>query len=81
LLRNSLASLPAAVVFPEPCSPINMITRGLGPERFSAEGSPSVAINSSLTILMICWPGLSAFETCSPTAPRRTRARKSLTTL
>ncbi len=52
--RSKRASFPAPVVLPEPCKPTIMITRGFGPVRFNGAGSPSVSINSSLTILMTC---------------------------
>ncbi len=79
--RSSFASLPAVVVLPEPCKPISMIVRGLGPVRLRGAGSPRVAISSSLTILMTCCPGLSALETSAPTARSRMRATRVLTTL
>ena len=75
------ASLPASVVLPEPCRPASMITVGrlLG-ERSRRASPPRTVISSSCTILMICWAGLSAWETSAPRARSLSRAMNALTT-
>ena len=57
-----------------------MIVGGLGEISILLLVPPIIAINSSLTILMTCWVGLSPLSTLSPTAFSDTLATKSLTT-
>ena len=76
-----LASLPAKVVLPAPCKPTIMIMVGIfGDLIISAVSEPRTAVNSSLTILMICWAGLRVSITSCPIARSRTFLIKSLTT-
>ena len=75
------ASLPARVVLPEPWRPASMITVGGCLANWSRRPSPPrTLISSSLTILTICWAGLSAWETSAPRARSLTAAMKPLTT-
>ena len=76
------ASLPAAVVFPEPCRPASITTVG-GFELISSlpVTPPSVLTSSSCTILMTCCAGLRLFCTSAPFARSLTRAMNCLTTL
>ena len=53
--RRRLASLPAVVVFPEPCNPTNIITvGGLGVKFILLSVPPKSSTNSSFTILITC---------------------------
>ena len=58
-----------------------MIIVGIfGDLMISAVSEPRTAVNSSLTILMICWAGLRVSITSCPMARSRTFLIKSLTT-
>ena len=80
-VRRRSASLPAVVVFPEPCRPaIKMTAGGLTATFSGAASPPSTSTRTSLTILITCWSGRTAFRTSTPTACSRTRDIKVLTT-
>ena len=76
------AILPAVVVLPEPCRPTIRIGTGGAAFRLSgtAPSPPSSSIITSLTILTICWPGVTEVSTSEPSARSRTLAMKSRTT-
>ena len=68
------------VVLPEPCRPTSMMTTGGGLLRSSLAASPRRVTNSSLTILITIWAGVSDLATSAPTARSPIRLVKSLTT-
>src|SRR5262245_37689867 len=76
------ASLPAAVVFPEPCRPTSITTVG-GFELIASlpVSPPSVVTSSSWTILMTCCAGLRLFATSAPRARSLTRLMNDFTTV
>ena len=75
------ASLPASVVLPAPWRPASMITvGGFLAKRSRRVSPPRIVTSSSLTILMTCWAGLSAWLTSSPRARSLTASTNSLTT-
>src|SRR4029077_10554108 len=79
---SQLASLPEAVVLPEPCRPVISTTVGGCEANLSlAVSLPRVSTSSSRTILMTCSPGESAVSTSCPTALAWMRSMRSLTTL
>ena len=79
--RAGVASLPAVVVLPEPCSPQSRITAGEPSTRSSrASSPPSVAASSSRTTAITCCAGERLSSTFSPSAFASTRASSSLTT-
>ena len=64
---RKLASLPQAVVLPEPCRPTIMMTVGGRGENVSlVEADPMRAVSSSLTILMNCCAGVRLSSTSAP---------------
>ena len=78
---SQVASLPQVVVLPLPCRPDIMMTVGPGltcmigsagtgapVSGSTSAGSPSSSTSSSLTILIICWPGSTALSTAAPVA-------------
>ena len=76
-----LANLPAKVVLPAPCNPTIMIMVGiLGDFSISAVSDPKISVNSSLTILTICWVGSRVSMISCPIARSLTRLMKVLTT-
>ena len=78
---NHWARLAVRVVLPEPWSPAMSTTvGGLGEYVMRIVSPPRVAVSSSLTILMTCCAGLSAFDSSSPTHRSRMRATRFLTT-
>src|ERR1022692_407647 len=80
-LRSQSASFAASVVLPEPCRPASMITVGATLANLSRLASPPrIPTSSSLTILMTCCAGLSAWATSAPSERSFTRAMKSRTT-
>ena len=69
------------MVLPEPCKPaIRMTVGGMLLYAILRVSPPSIATNSALTILMICWLGSSASETVTPIVCSRIRATTSRTT-
>ena len=60
--------MPAVVVLPEPCRPTIRIGTGGAAFRLSgtAPSPPSASIIASLTILTICWPGVTEDSTSEP---------------
>src|SRR3954451_11128399 len=76
------ASLPQAVVLPEPWRPATRITVGPGLANTRSRPAPPISsVSSSETILTTCWPGLSDSSTSCPVARSLTAAVNSLTTL
>ena len=74
-----LANLAVVVVLPEPCKPTIRIGAG-GLSTFKTPGSVSpvrTCTNSSWTILMTCWPGVTDFVTAWPVAFSWTAFTKS----
>lgn len=62
-------SFPASVVLPAPWRPASMITvGGCLAKRRRRVSPPRMPTSSSLTILMTCWAGFSAWETSAPVA-------------
>src|SRR4051812_41862836 len=76
------ASLPQAVVLPEPWRPAIRITVGPGLANAKSRPDPPIScVSSSETILTTCWPGLSDPSTSAPSARSLTAAVNCLTTL
>src|SRR5579884_2046939 len=75
------ASFPAAVVFPEPCSPASITTVG-GFELIVSLPvvPPSVVTSSSCTILMTCCAGVRLLATSAPFARSLIRLMNARTT-
>ena len=73
------ASLPQAVVLPDPCSPAIRMTVGgrLANER-PEPAVPMSDVSSSWTILITCWPGVRLCITSAPSARSFTAATNSL---
>ena len=66
---SSSASLPAAVVLPEPCSPASrIVVGGRGEKAICDEPEPISSVSSSCTIFTTCWPGVRLF--CTSCAER-----------
>ncbi len=79
---RNLASLPQAVVLPEPWSPtIMMIVGGRGEKVSLVEADPMMAVSSSFTILMNCCTGVRLSSTSEPKARSLTLSTNCLTTL
>ena len=75
------ANLPAVVVLPAPWRPTIMITVGIWADLLSGTASsPINSVNSSLTILTICWAGFNPLRTSAPAAFSRTFLTKFFTT-
>ena len=71
---NHSASLPVAVVLPEPCRPaMRMTVGGFGAYWIFSVSPPRMRISSSWTALTTCWPGSSACERVAPIACSRMR--------
>src|SRR4051812_36360145 len=80
-LLSRSASLPAAVVLPEPCRPARrMVVGGRGEKARRESEEPRSSVSSSCTIFTTCCPGVRLFRTSSPSARSRTCATNSLTT-
>ena len=80
-LFSQRPSLPASVVLPEPCRPASMITVGdCLASRMRRVSPPRISMSSSLTILMTCCAGFSAWETSAPRARSLTALMKARTT-
>ncbi len=59
---SSSASLPAAVVLPEPCRPASrIVVGGRGENASCEEPEPISSVSSSWTIFTTCWPGVRLF--------------------
>ena len=57
------ASLPAAVVLPEPCRPASrIVVGGLGANASCEEPEPMSSVSSSWTIFTTCWPGVRLLQ-------------------
>ena len=76
----NLANLAVEVVLPEPCRPTIIITTGGTASNERGSAVPSISMRPSLTILTICWPGVTDFKTCAPMAAGRTLSRKARAT-
>src|SRR5699024_2120346 len=81
-LRSKFANLPVVVVLPAPCRPTIIITVGERSATAILLCSPPIKfVNSSLTTLITCCPGVKLSITSCPTARSLIRLIKSLTTL